>query len=94
MNSTKQSAKKQAACLLYDQIKNMSPEDITAHHYYVKTAKPSDILLNNNQSDNKKLITDGKSNVTEAMKYVDIFVKDLKSSTNPSINQLKVNNWT
>lgn len=92
MGLTKQAAKKQAASLLYDQIKNLSPEDLTASQNYVKYTKPSEILLNNNQFDKIKSISDGKCNVSESMKFTEMFIANLRLSTKPSINKLKVNN--
>lgn len=91
---TKQAAKKQAASLLYDQIKNLSPEDLTAPHNYVKYTKPSEILLNNNQFDKIKSISGGKCNFSESVKCTDMFIANMKLSTNPSVNKLKVNNRT
>lgn len=94
MDSTKQAAKKQAASLLYDQIKNLSPEDLTASHNNIKCLKPSEILLNKDQFDKIKSISHGKCNFSESMKFTDMYIANLRSSTNSSINQLQVNNLT
>jgi len=83
---TKQAAKKQAARLLFEKIKNLSPEEKAVLNYN-EFQTPSEVLLNGDQLNN----VDGKISPSEALKCVNKFKNQLKLSNNPSINKLKVN---
>lgn len=57
---------------------------------YNEFQTPSEFLLNEDQFNNISKSV-GEISPSEALKYVEKFKHQLKSSNNPSINQLKVN---
>lgn len=85
---TKQEAKKQAARLLFDKVKNLSQEKIAALCY--NQFHPPQVLPSNNaellniQKQQSSCIS------SDVVKKVETFFNQLKTSSKPSLNALSV----
>lgn len=81
-------AKRNAAHHMYDTIKNLSAEEISALNTWKSKSK---IKLNNNilnkDDFGEQLITNFNDNT---LRCIRVFFEELKSSKNPSISLLKV----
>lgn len=78
-------AKRKAACLMYDLIKNLSSKEISAFNNCTSINK-----MNNNEVLNNYLKERNVTNFCDTLQFLRVFFDELKSSKNSSINILKV----
>lgn len=87
---TKQAAKKQAARMVFEKVRHLSLEEKAAYNHNAHLT-PSKFLFNGNQFTNNTLKNDEKIISSEVVNYTERLKNKLNSSTNPTINLLKVN---
>ncbi|VVC27238.1 Double-stranded RNA-binding domain [Cinara cedri] len=92
VQKSKQLAKREAARLMYDKIKEFSENEINCLSLNIYPT-PSSIMFQMNISANKNNNSD-LLNTSENMKNVEKFLNNLKMSKNPSLNKLKDLNFT